>query len=164
MKYFQKNGLDKQCNIANTIKSQITTFQPQVPIIVLLRNPGMRDRHWQKISTEMNINLLPIEQFTTDQILNFDLSQNMDLVSRVSEAAAKEYQIEQALDKMNGEWDSIILQIANYKDSGTGILKGVDDISAILDEQITMTQTILFSAFKGKISWLFPYRIRYCLM
>jgi len=115
----------------------------------MLRNPGMRQRHWEKISKDMNIELLPIEELTTEQILNLGLDQNLDLISKISESAAKEYQIEQALDKMYHDWDPVTLQIVGYKDTGTSILKGVDDIQAILDEQITMAQTIMFSAFKG---------------
>lgn len=41
------------------------------------------------------------------------------------------------------------VDICAYRETGTSVLKGVDDINSILDEQITMTQTIMFSAFKG---------------
>ena len=37
-----------------------------------------------------------------------------------------------------------------YRATGTGVLRGVDDINVILDEQIAMTQTVMFSAFKGQ--------------
>ena len=64
----------------------------------------------------------------------------MDLIQKIGESAAKEYQIEQALVKMEKEWESFMLSIHPYRETGTGVLKGFDDINAVLDEQITMTQ------------------------
>ena len=60
--------------------------------------------------------------------------------SQVSEAAAKEFNIEQTLDTMLGDWTGLELQIFPYRDTGTGVLKGVDEVQAILDEHVTMTQ------------------------
>ena len=46
-------------------------------------------------------------------------------------------------------WLSVTLIVETYKDTGTCILKGIDDYMNLLDEQITMTQAMAFSAFKG---------------
>ncbi|KAJ1436168.1 dynein heavy chain, N-terminal region 2-domain-containing protein, partial [Ochromonadaceae sp. CCMP2298] len=72
-----------------------------------------------------------------------------ELIQKIGESAAKEYQIEVALDKMEAEWENMNLSLHPYRETGTAVLKGVDDINVVLDEQITMTQTIMFSAFKG---------------
>ena len=148
-KFFNKANLEIQADIANKIKAQVAEFSKEVPMIVTLRNPGMRDRHWELIARQLKVNLIPIENFTTEQIIEFNLKDSLDLIQKIGESAAKEYQIEQALDKMEREWEELNLQIHPYRETGTGVLKGVDDINVILDEQITMTQTIMFSAFKG---------------
>lgn len=148
-KYFHKNEMEAQLSIGNIIKNQIQDFKTNVPLIVLLRNPGMRQRHWEDIAEQCKVDIMPIEKFTTDELLQLNLNQQIEYITKVSESAAKEFQIEQILTKMQNEWDKMILDILPYKDTGTGVLKGVDDINAVLDEQITMTQTILFSAFKG---------------
>ena len=148
-KYFVKMELVEQVNIVDTIKNQVNAFRPEVPLIVSLRNPGMRERHWAQLVDTLKVDLLPIDEKTTEQILAFNMKDKMDLIEKVGESAAKEYQIEQALDKMEKEWESIDLQIAPYKETGTGVLKGIDDLNTVLDEQITMAQTIMFSAFKG---------------
>lgn len=57
-------------------------------------------------------------------------------ITQVSESAAKEYQIEEALTKMEGEWKDSRLEIVGYRETGTGILKGVDEINTVLDEQV----------------------------
>lgn len=48
---------------------------------------------------------------------------------------------------MWGIWDNINFDLADYK-AGTSIIRGYDDIQAILDEHIVNTQVIQFSAFK----------------
>ena len=59
-------------------------------------------------------------------------------MASVGATAGKEYQIEQGLDKMNKEWKGIELQIVPYdKAPGCHILKGVDELLAVLDEQLT---------------------------
>lgn len=148
-KYFTKSDMKNQTAIANKIKAQVQEFLPEVPMIVTLRNPGMRDRHWEKIAQQLQVDILPIDNFTTEQIIAMNLKDSLELIQKIGESAAKEYQIEQALDKMEREWENMNLNIHNYRETGTGVLKGVDDINVILDEQITMTQTIMFSAFKG---------------
>ena len=148
-KYFIKMELHDQVGVVNVIKQQVNDFRPEVPLIVCLRNPGMRERHWTQIATQLKVDIMPIEDFSCEQILAYNLKDSIDLIQKIGESAAKEYQIEQALDKMEKEWANIELQITPYKETGTGVLKGIDDLNVVLDEQITMTQTIMFSAFKG---------------
>lgn len=148
-KYFTKAGLEHQSGIANKIKAQVTDLIPEVPMIVTLRNPGMRDRHWEKIANQLKVDIMPIENFTTSQIIALGLKDSLDLIQKIGESAAKEYQIEKALDKMESEWEEMNLILHAYRETGTAVLKGIDDINTVLDEQITMTQTIMFSAFKG---------------
>ena len=72
-----------------------------------------------------------------------------ELIQKVGETAGKEYQIEKALDEMEEAWSTIDLELLSYKKTGTFVLKGYDELTAVLDEQITMTQAMAFSAFKG---------------
>ena len=70
-------------------------------------------------------------------------------VEKVAEKAGKEFGIETALDKMAKAWEHVQLIVEPYRDTGTCILKGVDEYMSLLDEHITMTQAMAFSAFKG---------------
>jgi dynein heavy chain len=149
-KFFSKqDDMERQTEIASTIRDQINKFKPEVPAISVLRNPGMRDRHWEEIAEALSVEIMPIERFSTKEVLEMDLKSHLETIQRIGESAAKEYQIENALDKMELEWADKQLQIHAYRETGTGVLKGLDEINLILDEQITMTQTIMFSAFKG---------------
>lgn len=44
---------------------------------------------------------------------------------------------------MEGEWTNTRLEIVGYRETGTGILKGVDEINTVLDEQVGLNVSIL---------------------
>ena len=149
-KFFERNDMGPQASIAKEIKEQVSAFKPNVPIIVALRNKGMRERHWHEVGESLGMKeFVPDESFMLAGMLDLNPTSQIELITKVSEAAAKEFNIEQTLDKMLQDWTPMELQISNYRDTGTGVLKGVDEITAILDEHVTTTQAMQFSAFKG---------------
>ena len=140
-KFFDRNSLTDQSAIAKEIKDQVKQFEPYVPIIVALRNQGMRPRHWRQVGSALGLeDFEPSDDFTLTKLLELNPASQEELITKVSEAAAKEFNIEQTLDNMLADWTGLELQIFPYRDTGTGVLKGVDEIQAILDEHVTMTQ------------------------
>ena len=140
-KFFDRNSLTDQSQIAKEIKDQVKQFEPYVPIIVALRNQGMRPRHWKQVGSALGLeDFEPSDDFTLTKLLALNPASQEELITKVSEAAAKEFNIEQTLDNMLTDWTGLELQIFPYRDTGTGVLKGVDEIQAILDEHVTMTQ------------------------
>ncbi|KAI9349443.1 dynein heavy chain and region D6 of dynein motor-domain-containing protein [Zopfochytrium polystomum] len=135
-------------SVANQIKDEIDEFKPFLPLIQALRNPGMRDRHWEKLSEELDIKIRPDENFTLTHILDMKLLDRVDIITKVCDVAGKEYSIEAALDKMDLEWKNIQLEILPYKETGTFIMKASDDAIRLLDDHIVMTQSMSFSPFK----------------
>ena len=135
-KFFASNGLDKQAHVAEQIKEQVAAFKPHVPIMTALRTKGMATRHWERISTDTGKRIMPDDAFTLTDALELDLGAQLETVEKIAESAAKEYTIEMTLDKMLEEWKGMFLIIQDYRDSGTGVVKGVDEIMAVLDEHV----------------------------
>ena len=52
-------------------------------------------------------------------------------------------------DKMEAEWKGVNLEIVEYRETQTYVLKGFDEIQQLLDDHIVMTQSMSFSPFKG---------------
>jgi dynein heavy chain len=140
-KTFERNNLS-QCNvIAAQVRDEVDQFRPKVPLIISLRNRGMRERHWDELAAKAHVKF-PADKtkLTLQGLVDLGLVKAMADVEKVAEKAGKEYSIETALDKMSKAWEAIMLIVEPYRDTGTAILKGVDEYMALLDEHITMTQ------------------------
>lgn len=151
VKAFERLGLDGCLVIARQIRDEVDAFKPNLPLITAMRNPGMRERHWAELSDAIGLKVDPEKDkaaFTLTTALGMNLQAHLDGIGKVAEKAAKEFQIETALDKMAREWEGVMLEVVAYRETGTYVLKGVDTLQALLDEHTTMTQAMAFSAFK----------------
>ncbi|XP_048343305.1 LOW QUALITY PROTEIN: dynein axonemal heavy chain 1 [Sphaerodactylus townsendi] len=135
-------------DVAMEIRSKIEEFKPYIPLIQGLRNPGMRNRHWEMLSEEIKINVKPKANLTFARCLDMKLQDHIEVIAKIAEIAGKEYSIENALDKMEREWESVLFNILPYKETGTFIMKSPDEASQLLDDHIVMTQSMSFSPFK----------------
>ncbi|XP_067907506.1 dynein axonemal heavy chain 1 [Heterodontus francisci] len=135
-------------DVAIKIRSMVEGFKPYIPLIQALRNPGMRNRHWEIISEQIQITIKPKANLTFARCLDMNLQDHIEAIAKVAELAGKEYAIEQALDKMESEWENINFDVMPYKETGTFILKSPDEASQLLDDHIVMTQSMSFSPFK----------------
>ncbi|CAM9701659.1 unnamed protein product, partial [Ectocarpus sp. 12 AP-2014] len=148
-RFFEANGLEGCSKIASSVREQVDEFLPFLPVISGLRTAGMRDRHWDLLSDKLGVDLHPDDSYTLTMVIEQELHKNAEVITKVSETASKEFAIESALDKMQGAWATVKLNTEEYRETGTSILKGVDDYMSLLDEHITMTQAMTFSTFKG---------------
>ncbi|XP_071059360.1 dynein axonemal heavy chain 1-like [Pseudochaenichthys georgianus] len=134
--------------VASAICIKIVDFQPYIPLIQGLRNPGMKNRHWEILSDRIQMKVKPKANLTLSRCLELGLQNHIEDIAHVGEVAGKEYTIEQALDKMENEWSTIFFDVLPYKDTGTYILKSPDEVSQLLDDHNVMTQSMSFSPFK----------------
>ena len=87
---------------------------PVMPLVTALRNPGMRERHWAEMSkaTGQDLSMAESDEFTLVKMKEMHLEEHMEAVTKISDVAGKEYTIEQTMDKMEGEWENVSLDIA----------------------------------------------------
>ncbi|XP_010013568.1 PREDICTED: dynein heavy chain 1, axonemal-like, partial [Nestor notabilis] len=134
--------------VAMEFRDKIDEFKPYIPLIQGLHNPGMRERHWEMLSESIKMDIKLDPSLTVSRCLEMNLLDYIESISKVAEAAGKEYAIENALNKMESEWNSIFFTVDPYKDTGTFILKNTDEASQLLDDHIVLVQSMSFSPFK----------------
>eukprot|EP00754_Rhynchopus_humris_P047613 Rhum_TRINITY_DN7196_c0_g1::Rhum_TRINITY_DN7196_c0_g1_i1::g.22071::m.22071 len=135
--------------MAEDVKSQIEDFRPVMPVVKYLRQPGMKDRHWAELSKELGFEVVPNVTLTTmHDVYNLELQLHQDTIMKISEVAMKEYSIEEQLNNMKKDWETLSFLIDPYKDTGTYVMKGTDEVQQMLDDHMIITQSLSFSPFK----------------
>lgn len=133
--------------LAEITKQQIEKFKAYLPLITTLCNPGFKDRHWKDISQVVGFRFQPDENTSLSQVVERNLGQYMAKLEEISAIATKEFSFEKALQKMFQEWKDVEFSTHDYRDTGTQILGGVDDIQTLLDDHIVKTQTMRGSPY-----------------
>lgn len=128
--------------ISAEVKEKVEDFKNYLPLVTALRNPGLRDRHWEKISEVCGIPLYPSDDMTLKGLLQMDVLPHIEKIQEISEVASKEYKLERALDKMQAEWKPMAFDCAPWRNTGTHILRGIDDVQNLLDDHIVKTQSM----------------------
>uniref|UniRef100_A0A8B9MD76 Dynein axonemal heavy chain 1 n=1 Tax=Accipiter nisus TaxID=211598 RepID=A0A8B9MD76_9AVES len=127
----------KACQgVAMEFRDKIEEFRLYIPLIQGLHNPGMRNRHWEMLSEDININIKLEPSLTVGRCLDMNLLDHIESITKV------------ALNKMESEWNSVVFTVMLYKDTDTFILKNTDEASQLLDDHIVMIQSMSFSPFK----------------
>lgn len=139
----------KVLQIARDIKEQIDAFQPYLPIVTGLRNAGMRERHWNQVSELVRQDVRPdMEDFTLKHFVSMGMLEHVTKINDIGEKSGKELSIETQLTNMINAWDNMKFDCSEpYRNTQTYILKGADEVIALVDEQIVITQAMQFSPF-----------------
>lgn len=87
--------------------------------------------------------------FTFKQaVTEYELEKHFEVIKNISEGATKEYGIEQILNKIEDAWATTDFTVAQYQDQDAYIIKSVDDIMQLLDDNINLIQSMSASSFK----------------
>eukprot|EP00854_Cymbomonas_tetramitiformis_P003900 gene3900-4861_t len=147
-KVFIQRKLVVNATKCDKVRCEIEAFRNYVPLIVALRNPGMRPRHYTRLSDELGIAVRPTEDFTLEKALEMGLQNSIEVVARVCEVAGKEYALEESLDSMEAQWKDVAFGVLDYKETRTFIIKVEEAVVQQLDDHTVITQSMFFSPYK----------------
>nr|XP_034175500.1 dynein heavy chain 12, axonemal isoform X3 [Osmia lignaria] len=138
-------------NLCNQLIENVKWFKYYIPLLAVFRNPALRQTHWDDMSVIAGFDLTPDAGTTFRKILKMDLMDDLEKYEMISTSATKQLMLEELLAKLISEWDDVIFTTVQYKDSGVNILTQLDDIQALLEEQIVKVQAMRGSAFVKRI-------------
>lgn len=77
------------------MKETVDAFKCTTPLIMDLRNPAMRDRHWNSIMNVIGTVFDPLaDTFTLDSMVQLRLDKHAESIAELSTNASKELAIE----------------------------------------------------------------------
>jgi dynein heavy chain len=161
-KAFTTRKLPQNAANCEAIRAELDEFQKFVPLCLALRSPGMRDRHWEKISADTGLSVPragevasenedgEMEIFSLEKLVESGAfeTEKAEAMFKVSEIAGKEYAIETALEKMLKEWEGVELEVREYRETETYVVRVDETVTQMLDDHIVMAQAMSFSPFK----------------
>jgi len=131
------------------LSDQIDKFKQHIPLVSKLRHPGIKTKHWEKISEIVGFSIIPSMDLTLQMFLDLNLGRWSTQISEIAAIAAQEYNIESSLDQMDAELQTKQFSTQEFRKTGTYILVQADDLISIIDDQLVTTQTLLTSPFIG---------------
>ncbi|KAJ3399250.1 Dynein heavy chain 2, axonemal, partial [Chytridiales sp. JEL 0842] len=160
LKKIMKVGKEvKEWDVYQSLKERINQCKRTTPILMDLKNPAMRDRHWTQLMDEIGKTFVyNTDAFTMEKIFEVGLDQYAETISNLSGAATKELSIEEGLSQIEAAWKELELDIIPYKeDRGYFKIRSTDPIFELLeDNQVTlsaMKASKYFVAFEEQVDY-----------
>ena len=144
--------LPEPLKVANATLAKIEDFKTYQALIDAVCNPGLRERHWIKMTDVIDVvgfELKRDDHTSLKKLLDKGVLDHLEKIAECSDVASREFNFEKALDKMIGDWTPVQFQLKDWKATGTCIFEGgpVDEAQTLLDEHIVKTQAMRASPF-----------------
>ena len=109
--YKEFKGTNQPWKVLDDLReNRVEGIKKLMPLIMDLRNEAMRDRHWKGLMEEVGKTFDPhADTFTLELVLDLGLEHHQEVglgESSLSTAAGKELAIEEALVKIEAQWES----------------------------------------------------------
>eukprot|EP00163_Fabomonas_tropica_P002875 TRINITY_DN1232_c0_g1_i1.p1 TRINITY_DN1232_c0_g1~~TRINITY_DN1232_c0_g1_i1.p1 ORF type:complete len:4516 (+),score=1594.38 TRINITY_DN1232_c0_g1_i1:127-13674(+) len=139
-----------------SLRAKIDQFRRTMPLILDLKNPAMRSRHWDQLMDDIARRFDPLgPDFTLEKIFEFGLDNYADIIANLSQSASKELAIEDSLKGIAAQWEELELDIVPYKNQEHHKLRSTDDLFQALEDNLvtlsTMKASRYFLAFETEI-------------
>ncbi|KAG7209677.1 hypothetical protein KM043_011323 [Ampulex compressa] len=133
--------------IAEMVRGKVEKFKQFIPVLQSICTPGLQPRHWEQISKVVEVSIVPTENSSLSEMIEYGLPIHVSKLEEISSAATKEHALQGNMRKMKDEWKDVYFELTPYRETGVSILTAVDDIQVLLDDHILKAQTMRGSPF-----------------
>ncbi|KAK4476180.1 hypothetical protein MN116_001394, partial [Schistosoma mekongi] len=107
------------------LRQTLANFDQIIPLLELMTNPAMRERHWKRLAT-LTGRPFNVEDsgFTLRNILEAPLLKHYDDFEDICISAIKEQDIESKLINLKSEWSAQEFEFVQFKHRGELLLRG----------------------------------------
>ena len=143
-------GKIKSWGTWGSLKETVDSFKRIMPLIMDMRNPAVRPRHWELVMHECGQRFDPTsDEFTLDKVVELGLDHYAESISEISNDATKELSVENTLRKIAHTWVDLFLDTGPFKDGREDIIKlrSAEEIFTCLEDQTVTLSTLKASKF-----------------
>ena len=139
-------------NVVPKLKASIEQFNPVLPLVSDLRNPALKDRHWDDICALTKVDIQNSPDFTLADLIDKGITNYQEQISFISASAQQEAILEEMMLKVTSIWEKLDFEVKPYKEvKDLYILGDVSDVSASLDDSLVTINTVLGSRYVAGI-------------
>lgn len=138
--------------VVPSLKESVDELNPVLPVVVDLRNPCLRERHWEMIRELIGIDIQREENFTLQDLIDKKVTAKQEEISVITTAAQQEAILEEMMAKVTKMWEHSTFDVKPYKDvKDLYILGDTSEIIANLDDSLVTINTVLGSRYVAGI-------------
>ncbi|XP_074653701.1 dynein axonemal heavy chain 8-like [Tubulanus polymorphus] len=134
------------------LKKKIDDFNESCPLLELMANKAMMDRHWDRIANLTGHTFdFESENFTLRNIMEAPLLKHKEDIEDVCISAVKEKDIEAKLKQVIAEWNGQTLTFSQFKARGELLLKGSDtqEVVALMEDSLMVLGSLLSNRYNA---------------
>ncbi|GFO34548.1 dynein heavy chain 1, axonemal, partial [Plakobranchus ocellatus] len=151
--YMLEKGLPSN-EVVPRLKEKVMDFKQGMPVITSLRNPSLRQRHWDEIQRIIGKSISRDKNFTLGNLLEMNIFKHKEKIQEIATTASNEATLEQMLQKVIDLWLSTDFRLVPHAGRDTLVIYGADDIMAQLEESQVTVGTIRGSRYVTPIKML----------
>lgn len=115
MKTVKDMKVDKRANAYLGILDEIKKWIVLLPLIAELRDPAMRDRHWDAIRAKVKKNFTVDDKLLLQDVYDLNLDNYKEDVEEITDQAKQEAKMEKTLAKLEEIWKEIKFEFQQHK-------------------------------------------------
>eukprot|EP01012_Entosiphon_sulcatum_P019543 TRINITY_DN24443_c0_g2_i1.p1 TRINITY_DN24443_c0_g2~~TRINITY_DN24443_c0_g2_i1.p1 ORF type:complete len:4685 (-),score=794.60 TRINITY_DN24443_c0_g2_i1:231-14285(-) len=129
------------------IETRLKNFLVSLPLIQNLRNPAMKDRHWQELMSKTGVKFDLRDDFTLQDLLALKLHHFVDEVGLIVDKAVKQQHISKQLAQLQTIWRDLKFQFEFSDDADYPTFRVPEELLTLVEEHQVLLQNLATNRF-----------------